>query len=148
MLFPLICRSLSVRHGGGSCSFNGCWHRKRADAKDVILVLVRARMHVDDDIICFLKEGWPFTVFGSEDDLYLMTAKSCVRCVCVLTALDWHLLICMIWNCCGKLLKEQSFFRENDNKFVCILWSGEFSDFTANFGWILRILAPKPGGVG
>ena len=36
---------------------------------------------------------------------------------------------------------------ENDKKkIVCILWSGVFSDFTANFGSILRILAPKPGG--
>ena len=38
-------------------------------------------MHVDDDIICFPKEGWTFSVFTSEDDLYLMAAKSCVTCV-------------------------------------------------------------------
>ena len=38
-------------------------------------------MHVDDDIICFPKQGRTFTVCGSEDDLYLMTAKSCVTCV-------------------------------------------------------------------
>ena len=30
---------------------------ERTDAKGFILVLVRARMHVDDDIICFPKEG-------------------------------------------------------------------------------------------
>ena len=38
-------------------------------------------MHVDDDIICFPNEDCTFTVFGSEDDLYLMTGKSCVTCV-------------------------------------------------------------------
>ena len=87
MLFPLICRSFSVRHGGCSCSLSGGWHRKRTDAKNFILVLVGARMHVDDDITFFPKEGWTFTVFGSEDDLYLMIAKSCVTCV-----VCWQLL--------------------------------------------------------
>ena len=38
-------------------------------------------MHVDDDIICFPKEGWTFVVFGSEDDLNFMIAKSCVTCM-------------------------------------------------------------------
>ena len=43
MFIPLICRSFSVRHHGCSCSFNGCWYRKRKDAKNFIHVLVRAR---------------------------------------------------------------------------------------------------------
>ena len=38
-------------------------------------------MHVDDYIIFFPKEGRTFTVFGSEDDLNLMIAKSCVTCM-------------------------------------------------------------------
>ena len=145
MLFPFICRSLSVRHGGCSCSFNGCWHRKRTDAKDFILVLVRARMHVD--IICFPKEGWTFT-YLDQKMTYISWQQNLAWHVWVSTALDWHLSVCMIWNYCGKLLKDQPSFRENDNKIVCILWSGGFSDFTANFGSILKILAPKPGGVG
>ena len=146
MLFPLICRSFSVRNGGCLCSFNGCWHRKRTDAKNFILLLVRGRMPVDDDIILFPKEGWPFTVFGLEDDLYLMIAKSCVTWC-------WQLLS----GTCRSLWFETavvSYWRtsipsgEIDNKIDCTLWSRGFSDFTANFGSILRILAPKPGGVG
>ena len=42
----------------------------------------------------------------------------------------------------------QSSFRENDDKIVCVLWSGGVSDFDYNFGSVLRILALKPAGVG
>ena len=66
----------------------------------------------------------------------------------MLTALHWHMSICMIKNCCRKLLNVQSSSRENDNKIACILWSGGFSDFTAKFGSNLMVLAPKPGGEG
>ena len=60
----------------------------------------------------------------------------------------WQLLIgCMIWNYFCKLLKDQSSLGEND-KIVSLLWSGGFSDFDADFGSILRILAPKSGGAG
>ena len=36
-----------------------------------------------DDIIDFPKEGLTFTVFGSEDDLNFMIAKSFVTCVVI-----------------------------------------------------------------
>ena len=49
----------------------------------ILLLFVRPWMHVDDDITCFPKEGWTFIVFGSENDLNFMTAKSCVTCVAV-----------------------------------------------------------------
>ena len=44
--------------------------------------------------------------------------------------------------------KDHSSFRKSDSKIVCIIWSRGISDFDANFGSILRILAPKPGGKG
>ena len=147
-LFPLICRSLSVRYGGCSCSFNGCWHRKRADAKNFILFLVRPRVHVYNDIIGFPKEGWTFTVFGSKDDLNFMIAKSFV-----IMRGCWQLLI----GICQSLWFETavvSYWRTSlpSGKMIIRLFafcgSGGFSDFTANFGKILRILALKPGGVG
>ena len=49
--------------------------------KNFILVLVRARLHVYDDIIGFPKEGLTFTVFGSEDDLNFMISEPFVTCV-------------------------------------------------------------------
>ena len=38
-------------------------------------------MRFDDYIICFPKEGKTFTLFGSEDDINFMIAKSFVTCV-------------------------------------------------------------------
>ena len=43
-------------------------------------------------------------------------------------------------------MKDQSSFRKNDNKIVCILWSGGFPDFTANFGSIRGFWPQNQGG--
>ena len=75
-------------------------------------------------------------------DQNFMFAKSFVR------TLDWHLSICMIRNCCGKLLKDRGCSLSSGKMMikliVCVLRSGGVSDIDANFGSVLRILASKP----